>query len=262
MAGDAGDEAVAVKKEVRFEEHQRNWTTTAQEPNANYVHPYSPPRIRDLAISLALLVAGCAVKGFGATLVALYVLAALLFVVNDHDVLLAAVAGNDTKVATLLKVFDAKRGGAVGVFGVVAFRSALVAAAMEGHASMVKLLLEAGADPQQGITVGPAGCLMSETCLCAPADKGHAAVVELLLKAGADPQQGLKAGPRGSLGSMSPLHAAAKNGHAAVVELLLKAGADPSKGAAWGPFGFFGTESPLRAAQKNGHEAAVKALRV
>ena len=33
----------------------------------------------------------------GATLVALYVLAALLFVVNDHDVLLAAVAGNDTK---------------------------------------------------------------------------------------------------------------------------------------------------------------------
>ena len=56
MAGDAGDEAV-VSKEVRFEEHQRNWTTTAQEPNANYVHPYSPPRIQDLAISLALLVA-------------------------------------------------------------------------------------------------------------------------------------------------------------------------------------------------------------
>ena len=143
MAGDAGDEAVAQKKEVRFEEHQRNWTTTAQEPNANYVHPYSPPPIRDLAISLALLVAGCAVKGFGATLVALYVLAALLFVVNDHDVLLAAVAGNDTKVATLLKVFDPKCGGAVGMFGIVAFRSALVAAAMEGHASMVKLLLEA-----------------------------------------------------------------------------------------------------------------------
>ncbi|MGW7102731.1 ankyrin repeat domain-containing protein [Streptomyces sp. NPDC054838] len=96
-------------------------------------------------------------------------------------------------------------------------RTALDVAAERGHATVVRLLVEAGAGPEQ-----PAGEYRESTPLCLAAMHGHTAVVAVLLDAGAQ---------LGAQGRMShlPLVLAATSGaegYPEVVDLLLDRGAD------------------------------------
>ena len=87
-------------------------------------------------------------------------------------------------------------------------------AARSGDLSAVKMLLEAGADPDAR---GRRGA----TPLHEAAYNDNLAVVEALLAAGADPDAGER-------GDETPLHEAAHNDNPAIVKALLTAGADPN----------------------------------
>jgi ankyrin repeat protein len=94
----------------------------------------------------------------------------------------------------------------------------LYAAAEQGHAEIVGLLLEAGASPDaHSRGVSP---------LYAAARRGHGDVLDKLFAAGADPGARNAAGvPSGHAGATA-LHAAAGAGKREVVEELLARGAD------------------------------------
>lgn len=107
-----------------------------------------------------------------------------------------------------------------------------------GQPDMVRLLLEAGADPNLGD---------SSTPLIEAAGKaGNAAAVGLLLTAGADPNAADKTG-------YTPLMAAAKAGDSDLTAALLKAGADPNARSRQG-------HSPLGIALAAGDNALIAAL--
>lgn len=89
-------------------------------------------------------------------------------------------------------------------------------AATNGHAEVVKLLLDAEADPDKADVEG-------ETPLYWAAVKDHRDVVKMLLDAGADPDKANKVDEK------TPLYQAAENGLKETVELLLNAGANPNK---------------------------------
>jgi len=104
--------------------------------------------------------------------------------------------------------------------------TALMAASGEGHTEVVKLLLEAKAEPNAKTDTGM-------DALGAACGQGHAEVVKLLLKAGASVNSGEEAGFAlgnhfGNLVGFTPLMAASVGGHAEVVRLLLAAKADPN----------------------------------
>lgn len=86
------------------------------------------------------------------------------------------------------------------------YTSVLAVAAREGHAEIVRALLDQGASVDQGYH--------SATALLAAAERGHAEIVSTLLAAGAT---------NGRLA----LAGAAERGHLAVLEALLAAGAAP-----------------------------------
>jgi len=92
---------------------------------------------------------------------------------------------------------------------------ALLRAAQNGHAEAVRLLLEAGAAPDSDDDPH------SITPLMAASRYGHAAAARLLLAAGADPR-------RLDQSDASALHNAALAGSTALVVLLLAAGAEPN----------------------------------
>lgn len=127
---------------------------------------------------------------------------------------------------------------AVGLTGT----TAVYAAALHADPTVVRLLLEAGADPNVESTDDGEG-----TPLCAAACWGYDEVVRELLAHGADPGQ-REDGGRG----YSPLLWASKNGHREAVRLLLEAGADPNADV--------GDENPLRAAVWRGSLAVVRLL--
>jgi cytohesin len=87
----------------------------------------------------------------------------------------------------------------------------LYIAAYQGHAHVVRELLDSGADPNK-----PAN---GSSPLCAAAGQGHAEVVRELLDGGADLDDGA-------------LSLAAQSRHVEVVQLLLERGADPNKAKA------------------------------
>lgn len=90
----------------------------------------------------------------------------------------------------------------------------LMSAAEAGHADLVRLLLERGADPN-AMAMHPA-VQLEATPLFAATTSGRTDLVRLLLEAGADANEGVSA-----------LAYAALSGHAPIVDLLLEAGADP-----------------------------------
>ena len=122
----------------------------------------------------------------------------------------------------------------------VAMNNDLRENAREGHADIVALLLEAGANPQEKSNSG-------WTPLHWAARNGHTDVVALLLEAGVNPQKKNASG-------RTPLHWAAKNGHADIVVLLLEAGANPQEKDAFG-------RTSRHLAVLNGHTAVVALLK-
>jgi len=120
--------------------------------------------------------------------------------------------------------------------------TAIYAAALQGDPAIVRMLLEAGANPNIESNGEREG-----TPLCAAACWGYDDVVKELLAHGADPGQREGRG----LG-YSPLHWASRNGHQEAVRLILEAGADPNADV--------GGENPLRSAAWRGSLAVVALL--
>lgn len=123
----------------------------------------------------------------------------------------AALVGDVVEVTRLLRqgaVVDAPNGDG---------RSALDLAADGGHAEVVRLLVEAGADVGQRV-----GEYQESTPLCQAALHGHTAVVEVLLDAGA------QTGAQGRLGHVPLVLVAtsSRDGYPETVDLLLDRGAD------------------------------------
>lgn len=127
------------------------------------------------------------------------------------DQLTAAILGSQvSRVASLLR-----RGAPINAadkFGT----TPLYRAAVQGEREIVRLLLEAGADPNL-----ESGAEDEGMPLCAAASWGRTEIVRLLLQHGADPSAPDR-------GPMTALAWAERNRYAEVVDLLLKAGGDPS----------------------------------
>ena len=123
---------------------------------------------------------------------------------------------------------------------------ALYLAAQDGHVDIVRMLLDAGAEPD---SCGDHGV----TPLHTAAMQRHIEVVQLLLNRGADVNRAKK------VGGYTPLHGAAIGGHKDIVKLLLKHGADHRMTNHYG-------WTPLMIAEHQGHwdfvnENAVDILR-
>jgi ankyrin repeat protein len=91
-------------------------------------------------------------------------------------------------------------------------RTSLHWASLKGHASVVRLLLDRGAD------VGARTTPLGDTPLHWASGWGHESVVRLLLDGGAD------VGAR-TTGRLTPLHWASIGGHESIVRMLCEAGA-------------------------------------
>jgi uncharacterized protein len=92
----------------------------------------------------------------------------------------------------------------------------LYVAAVQGETEIVRILLDAGADPNKESAGESEG-----TPLCAAASWGHAEVVRLMLQYGADPNLMERTGEV----AMTALGWARRNHHDEVVRLLLENGA-------------------------------------
>tara|TARA_B100000482_G_scaffold130249_1_gene94849 strand:+ start:83 stop:910 length:828 start_codon:yes stop_codon:yes gene_type:complete len=151
----------------------------------------------------------------------------------------AAKHGNIPAVRALLKVWA----------GHPHYQTAVLRiAAGNDHASLVKFLIEAGADVNvRASNVNPGSASM-HTALYAAADRGHTLVVMELIKAGADVNIA-------SSTDCTPLYLAASRGHDDIVALLIQAGANLHK--ALQPCGW----TPLQVAVDKKHEKIVKMLR-
>ncbi|THY42348.1 purine and uridine phosphorylase [Aureobasidium pullulans] len=137
------------------------------------------------------------------------VLALLDFSVNadacSHALLSAACGGHKTIVRMLLD-----RGANINALGGYDNDTALYAASMNGHEAIVRMLLDAGAD------INASSGFFMCTALYAASENGHETIVRLLLDHGADVDRSRH----------KPLHAALRMGYPEIVSLLLESGAD------------------------------------
>ena len=132
--------------------------------------------------------------------------------------------------------------------------TALHVASFNGHAALVKTLIEAGAEvnkPASPHTVDASGevtgVLHNVTPVHFAAEKGHTHVVMELIKAGADVNQA------SSLGT-TPLYIAAQKGHDGCVAVLIQAGADVRKADKYG-------NTPMQVATRYKREKVMTLLR-
>lgn len=121
-------------------------------------------------------------------------------------------------------------------FSPMKLRSALLAAARNGHVELVRML--SGGIAESGI-VNMMNAALWEASAC-----GYPDMVRFLLDSGADVNYFDHAG-------LNSLHKAAQGGHARVIRLLLNQGVRYDEGR-WG--------DPVYLAAKNGHEEAVQTL--
>ncbi|CAM9239848.1 unnamed protein product [Ectocarpus sp. 13 AM-2016] len=115
----------------------------------------------------------------------------------------------------------------------------LMLASMEGHAHIVKILLDNGANAS--IVASDRG-----TALGVAAQNGHAEVAKILVDAGADIEGQTSDG-------CTPLHVAAYEGHPVVMRVLIEAGANPNSRISDG-------STPMYSAAFKGHTEAVRIL--
>ncbi len=98
-------------------------------------------------------------------------------------------------------------------------RTALIHAAMAGHANVIEVLIDGGADVSLMDNSG-------NTALLVASEKGYSEVVELLIKGGADVNQQVHKTVVFVKQIRTPMVKAFENKHFKVLELLLAAGAD------------------------------------
>ncbi|KAE8440915.1 hypothetical protein EG329_006312 [Mollisiaceae sp. DMI_Dod_QoI] len=118
--------------------------------------------------------------------------------------------------------------------------SPLARAAFYGHSEVVKLLLNHGADSDDNVG--------GDTALSVAAARGHVEVLEALLNWRADPNL------PGKHFGRTPLQISAGNGNIAIVSLLLSRGADPTG------INPFTKKTPLYYATAGGHQNVVRLL--
>ena len=172
--------------------------------------------------------------------------------------------------------------------------TALIAACEYGHVAVVRILLRAGADPNQAYTSESAyspliqatgrgfvqivdelisaganvnyatptvniekGFIPGATALIAACESGHVDVVRILLRAGADPNQALT-----NEGARSPLIQASIHGFVQIVDELISAGANVNYATPTGNIekGFIPGTTALLVACVQGHVAVVRIL--
>ncbi|KAF6787298.1 hypothetical protein CMUS01_16465 [Colletotrichum musicola] len=135
----------------------------------------------------------------------------------DHKRFITALAGASaggyTKVVKRLLRYDADRHQTINLVDTKR-ATALFLASFKGHAKIVRLLLENGAD----IDIQNNSC-KSNTALSAASARGHEDVVRLLIEKDASVNAQ-------SVSQTAPLYCASLNGHKDIVQLLLDAGAE------------------------------------
>jgi ankyrin repeat protein len=125
-------------------------------------------------------------------------------------------------------------------------RSALQAASERGHLSIVKLLLELGAEVN-----APPSPVAGRTALQAAARGGFGVIVQLLLENGAQVNA-----PSARYKGITALQGACLHGTLEIVDLLLKSGADVQASGG----GYDGDGTALHAAAEKGYIEIVKKL--
>lgn len=176
----------------------------------------------------------------------------------------AASTGNLSRTAELLTHGRAKRNidfGMMSLIGILAIDTPLIAAAKNGYTEIVRLLLEAGANPNSRGPLGfRFGLFGAKTPLGEATREGQTESVEALLEAGADPNAGSTTDYFGLLLSMTPLSEAARLNHAKIAAALANAdGVDPD--ARWtAGWGLIFSMTPLFISAASGHTDIVEAL--
>ncbi|KAJ1328888.1 ankyrin repeat domain-containing protein 50 [Microdochium nivale] len=186
-------------------------------------------------IPFALRICDPALRSYSAWF-RIYLKTAHMGTTDFTDLILASYYGHRTVVKLLLE-----KGAEIEAKDSEYGRTPLSWAAKNGHEASVKLLLEKGAD------IEAKDSEYGQTPLSWAAENGHEAIVKLLLEKGADVEAKDGSG-------RTPLSWAARKGHEASVKLLLEKGADiEAKDSEYG-------QTPLSWAAENGHEAIVKLL--
>ena len=136
--------------------------------------------------------------------------------INEKDLMVSSGEGIAWRVRTLLlRGVDPNCKSYVGPFGMKRLMTPICWAAYKGKLEVVKMLLEAGSDPNTAD--GNGNCPLHWAV-----KRGFKSTAKLLLDSGADLNQTDGHG-------QTPLYWAARIGHTDVVRMLLNAGADPNR---------------------------------